>query len=90
MEGKTKYEVIYEKLKDVKTFTEAQEVLTDDEMVYHLMKTTGCVSEIQEGEEHVIRDILKAIGKKNYSVKHALYLLDVAKDILSIIARFEF
>ena len=59
-------------------------------MVYYFMDATDNLQETQEGEELVIRDILKAIGKKNYSVKHALYLLDVAKDILSIIARFEF
>jgi hypothetical protein len=90
MEGKSKYEVIAEKLKDVKTFAEAKEILTDEEMVYYFMDATDNLQETQEGEELVIRDILKALGAKKYSVKHALYLLDVAKDVLSVIARFDF
>ena len=40
MEGKSKYEVIAEKLKDVKTFAEAKEILTDEEMVYYFMEAT--------------------------------------------------
>ena len=54
------------------------------------MEATDNLLETQEGEELVIRDILKALGAKKYSVKHALYLLDVAKDVLSVIARFDF
>lgn len=89
--------VVYSKLMEIskkssgaKDFSEARKVLTDDELVYYLIAKNYELSETYDGEECIIKDILKLFGARGYSVKHSLHLLDVAKEVLISIARFEF
>lgn len=77
------------KTKGMEDFHEARKVLTDEEIVFYYIAKNGELSEIYEGEECIIKDILKVLGAKKYSVKHSLHLLDVAKEVLKSIARFE-
>ena len=80
---------ISEKTKGMEDFHEVREVLTDEEIVFYYIVKNAELAEIYEGEECIIKDILKVLGAKKYSVKHSLHLLDVAKEVLKSIARFE-
>lgn len=81
---------ISKKASNANNFAEAREMLTDDELVYYLIAKNYEMSETYTGEECVIKDILKLLGANGYSVKHSLHLLDVAREVLISIARFEF
>lgn len=81
---------ISEKTKDIEEFSEVRKVLTDEEIIFYYIAKNCELSETYDGEECVIKDILKVLGAKKYSVKHSLHLLDVAKEVLKSIARFEF
>lgn len=78
------------KTSGINDFSEARKILTDDELVFYCIVKNSELAETYEGEECVIKDILKLLGAKRYSVKHSLHLLDVAKEVLKSIARFEF
>lgn len=85
MEGKSKYEVIAEKLKDVKTFAEAKEILTDEEMVYYFMDATDNLQERLRDVKSEISEVIQQIPVKEYNVLHKLYIQgkdldDVAAD----------
>ena len=81
---------IAEKTKDIEDFSEVRKVLTDEEIIFYYIAKNCELSETYYGAERIIKDILKVLGAKKYSVKHSLHLLDVAKEVLKSIARFEF
>ena len=82
------YKEIVDKVKDLKTWEEVRGKLTDRELVYLLINEK--YGAIVDGDAYPITDILKIVGRKNYSIEHALRILDMAKDLISTIARFEF
>ena len=81
---------ISEKVSGAKDISEAREILTDEELIFYFIAKNGELSETIEGEECIIKNILKLLGTKEYSVKHSLHLLDTAKEVLISIARFKF
>ena len=82
-------EEISEKIKDAKTFAEVKSILTEEELIYCVIADPPRKPQMQEGDEFLIMDILKILGSKGYSVKHSLHLLNIAKDVIQIIGRFE-
>lgn len=82
---------INEKVKDAKSFEEIKAILTDEELVYWLAYDLDTLEvRMADGDECLIKDILKVIGKTNYSIRHSMHLLDIAKELLLIIGRFQF
>lgn len=81
--------LIEEKVKDVKTFAEAEERLTKEELIYYMCYRNG-ITKIFDGEESVLVEILQALGKNNKSVQHSLHLLDVAKTLLPMLSSFTY
>lgn len=80
-------EEISKKIKDVKTFAEVKEILTPEELICYEMKYGHWSNELAEGDECLVIEIVKILGEKGYSIRHCLFLLDVAKDTLISIAR---
>ena len=80
---------IREKVKDVKSFAEAKAILSREELIYYVLNVLPHKLKMQEGDEYLIINILKILGSKGYSVKHSLHLLEIAKDVVQIIGRFE-
>lgn len=90
MEDLRKLDEIEEKADGAESFKELKSRLTESELAYYMIYRGNLAREILEGEERIIEDILKLLGAEKRSVKHSLYLLDVAKETLLSIARFEF
>lgn len=75
---------------NAKTYSEWRKTMTDEELVSFCIENECEYEEVKEGEECIIKDILKILGTKKYSVMHSIHLLEVAKKVLCSIARFEF
>ena len=80
-------EKIIEKIKDTKTYEEAKEILTMEELICYMHQGGREADRDQEGDEYLIIEIVKILAQKGYSVRHSLYLLDRAKETVLSLAR---
>lgn len=80
---------IKEKVEGMKTYEEIMKNLSDEEVVAYLLDEKFDYR-LAIHDSCLIKDILKLIGSKKYSVRHAIEVLDVTKEILKMIARFNF
>lgn len=77
---------IIEKIKDTKTYEEAKEILTPEELICYMYRCGKEADRDQEGDEYLIIEIVKILAQKGYSVRHSLYLLDRVKEtVLSLV-----
>ena len=88
MELREIYE-IKEKVKGMKTYEEVMKNLSDEELVAYFLDENFDYR-LAIHDSCLIKDILKVLGSKGYSVSHSIEVLDVAKEILKMIARFNF
>ena len=86
---KSKYEEINRKLKGVKTFAEARERLTDEELVYYLLDDYDS-EHLKEGDERLISGIIRIIAENEPSFKRSVDLLDATKYVLGFMCRLRF
>ena len=86
---KEQYAEISQKLEGVKTFAEAREKLTDEELVLFLLEDYDS-EYLREGDERLIYGIIRIIAENGPSFKRSVELLDAAKHILGILCRLQF
>lgn len=72
---------IAEKTKDIEEFSEVRKVLTDEEIIFYYIAKNCELSETYDGEERIIKDILKVLVEdtkgmrtKEYIIKRKLML----------------
>ena len=80
---------IEKRVEEMKTREEVMDALSDEELAAYLLNE-NCDYGLAIHDSCLIKDILKLIGSKKYSVRHAIKVLDAAKEVLKSIAMFKF
>lgn len=80
---------IKEKVKSVKTYEEAKAILTEEELIYYIAYVESDYEVIDE-DVPVLISMFKSVSEQNYSIRHALAIFDLAKEVLMVVGRFKY
>ena len=82
-------EIIREKIKDSHSMATTKELLTPAELVTVLMNDTPDDEPFSDDDAMLIAQILQMVSEKNYSVRHARFLMETCKSMIPAIATFQ-
>lgn len=82
-------EIIREKIKDSHSMATTKELLTPAELVTVLMNDTPDDEPFSDDDAMLIAQILQMVSEKNYSVRHAHFLMETCKNMIPAIATFQ-
>ncbi len=82
-------EIIREKIKDSHSMAMTKKLLTPAELVTVLKSDTPDDESFSDDDAMLIAQILQMVSEKNYSVRHAWFLMETCKNMIPAIATFQ-